>query len=149
DVTGTQTRVYAESVQGQPMLSVYRDGQLQTRLTQTPDSVKRLLVRGLTGNHNIFLGPPGGFTFPELIADAGPGNTLIDASAVAQGVTLLGGAGSDTLVGGSGPNYLRGGTGGTYFKNFKSTDTVIGGSTSTGDSYETFDANFSRSNWTS
>src|SRR5262249_2412673 len=144
EVDGNGVQVRAE---GSPAaLFVYVNGQAlpQTKITGT--TFRQLLIQGQSGTNPIILGPLGGFSFPDLIVHAGPGNKVLDASALPQRVTLLGGSGNCTLVGGSGPNYLQGGPGGNTFKNFKFTDTVIGGSGN--DRYETFDSGLTHSNWT-
>lgn len=122
-VDGNGVQVRAE---GSPsMLSIYANGALQSKITKT--TFLRLSVQGQAGTNSIILGPLGGFSFPELIASAGPGSKTLDASAVSQRVTLLGGSGNDTLIGGSGPNYIQGGPGNDLFENFKNGDTVLGG----------------------
>jgi Ca2+-binding RTX toxin-like protein len=54
----------------------------------------------------------------SLVVNAEAGNDTIDASAIANGVTLTGGSGNDTLTGGSGNDILAGGGG---------TDVIDGG----------------------
>jgi Ca2+-binding RTX toxin-like protein len=115
EVDGNGVRLRAEG-SSPSMLSVYVNGQPQPRTKITRTTFRRLLIQGQAGTNPIVLGPLGGFSFPELIAHAGPGNKVLDASALAQGVTLLGGAGNDTLIGGSGPNYFQGGPGNDYFE---------------------------------
>jgi Ca2+-binding RTX toxin-like protein len=146
EVDGNGVQVRAE---GSPsMLSVYVNGQAQPRTKITRTTFRRLFVQGQWGTNAIVLGPLGGFSFPELIADTGPGNKTLDASQVSQRVTLLAGTGNDTLIGGSGPNYLRGGRGDDYFKGFQNGDTVVGAGGN--DRYEPFfGAYVPPQNWTS
>jgi Ca2+-binding RTX toxin-like protein len=143
EVDGTNVQVKAE---GSPsMLSVYLNGQLQTRISKA--TIRRLSVQGQPGDGQIRLGPFFSFAFPELIASAGAGNKTLDASLVAQRVSLLGGSGNDTLIGGAGPNFLYGGPGNAYFKNYKGTDTVVGGGGQ--DSFEAYDHDIQTPrNWT-
>jgi Ca2+-binding RTX toxin-like protein len=149
DGNGVQIRAEGSSV----MLSVYVNGQTQPQTKITGSILypfNRLLIQGQAGTNPIILGPMGSFSFPEIIARAGPGNKVLDARALTlpQRVTLLGGTGNDTLIGGSGPNYLQGGPGNDYFRNFKRTDTVLGGGGN--DRFETlFDGAPSPSTWTS
>src|SRR5262249_52341430 len=93
----------------------------------TKDTFSRFLIQGLAGAGTITLGPLGSLTVPGLIAEAGAGNKTLDASALTQAVTLVGGSGNDTLIAGGGPNFLQGGPGDSVLRNWKPGDAVLGG----------------------
>jgi streptogramin lyase/Ca2+-binding RTX toxin-like protein len=127
DLHGVITNHVEVQTDGSPSgLWVIVSTALQSKITKS--TFRRLSVQGGDGTYPITLGPFGNSSFPEVIASAGSGNRTIDASAVSQRVTLLGGTGNDTLIGGSGHgNYFQGGTGDTLIQHYTVGDTVRGG----------------------
>jgi cyclophilin family peptidyl-prolyl cis-trans isomerase len=79
----------------------------------------RIVIRGGNGNDQITAGDLDPTVSTSLTVSGDSGNDTIDASAMTDQVTLLGGGGADKLVGGSNNDKLRGQGG--------SLDTLTGG----------------------
>lgn len=101
----------------------------------TPAQVTQIFINGNDGNDTILVNSLLDGT--ALTADGGNDNDSIRASAaVATGVTLIGGNGSDLLIGGSGSDTLDGGIGNDWLNGREGSDVLIGG---TGNDVYAFD----------
>jgi Ca2+-binding RTX toxin-like protein len=89
--------------------------------------VEQVVVNLREGNDLLTLGDVAGTAVAGVKVDAGYDQDVVDASATAIAVTLLGGAGNDTLRGGSGNDRLEGGDGNDVLEGGAGDDTLLGG----------------------